>query len=202
VAIAVKPAFDHGLRTMHPTDVFSELESDICWGPSKPARQTKILQALQINPALATDEDEFGHTLLMYAAQAANLEVVSHLCRLGANTQALASTGDTPLICAVGGADNEPPEADTTEARAAIIETLIQFGANPDQLGWQGCSALHYAVIYGRVALVRQLLLGGADPTVRLSDPPSDENAIELAESGRFYGSEAQRLAIKGLLAR
>ena len=45
-----------------------------------------------------------------------------------------------------------------------------------------------------------QLLLGGADPLVRLCDPPSDQNAIELAESYRFQGNDQQRNAILTLL--
>ena len=182
------------------TDAFSELASHISWGRIDPSHQTKALQTLQSRPSLASDENEFGESLLMVAAEAANQEVVHQLCLLGSNTRALASTGDTPLICAVRGAYDEPPGTEITEARAAIIDTLIQFGADPNQLGWQGCSALHYAVIYGFVELVRHLLLGGADPMVRLCDPPNDESAIELAESGRFYGSDQQRRAIIGLL--
>lgn len=185
---------------MNSTDAFSELASHISWGGIEKSHQMEVLQALQSCPALATEEDEFGETLLMIAAEAANLEVVNQLCLLGSNTSALASTGDTPLICAVRGAYDESPEAEVTEARAAIIDTLIRFGADPDQLGWQGCSALHYAVMYGFVELVRHLLLGGADPRIRICDPPSHESAIELAESERFYGSEHQRHAIIALL--
>jgi len=185
---------------MNSADAFSELESHISWGRVDPSRQTKALQAIQSSPVLATVEDEFGHTLLMIGAEVANVEVVNQLCLLGSNARALASTGDTPLICAVRGAYDELPEVAITEARAAIIDTLIQFGADPDQLGWQGCSALHYAVIYGFVELVRHLLIGGADPMARLCDPPSNESAIELAESERFYGSDQQRHAIIRLL--
>jgi ankyrin repeat protein len=185
---------------MISADAFSELASHINWGRVDLSHQTKALQALQSCPAIATDEDEFGETLLMVAAGAANLEIVNQLCLLGSNACALASTGDTPLICAVRGAYDEPPEAETTDARAAIIDTLIRFGADPNQLGWQGCSALHYAVMYGFVDLVRHLLVGGADPMVRLCDPPSNESAIEIAESKRFYGSDQQRQAIIALL--
>jgi ankyrin repeat protein len=176
---------------MMSVDTFSELESHIRWGCVDSSRQTKVFQTLQSCPALATDEDEFGQTLLM---------IVNQLCLLGSNTRALASTGDTPLICAVAGARDDPPEAEVSEVRSAIIDTLIQFGADPGQLGRQGCSALHYAVIYGFVELVRHLLIGGADPMVRLCDPPSDESSIELAESDRFYGTDQQRHAIIGLL--
>lgn len=185
---------------MISADAFAELGSHINWGRVDLSHQTKALQALQSSPAIATDEDEFGETLLMVAAGAANLEIVNQLCLLGSNVRALASTGDTPLICAVRGAYGETPKAEVTEARVAIIDTLIRFGADPDQLGWQGCSALHYAVMYGFVELVHHLLIGGADPMVRLCDPPSKECAIELAESKRFYGSEQQRQAIIALL--
>lgn len=187
---------------MNSADVFSELASHISWGRIKKSHQVEALQALQSSPALATAEDEFGETLLMIAAGAANLEVVNQLCLLGSDVSAVAATGDTPLICAVRGACDESPEAEVTEARTAIIDTLIRFGAAPDQLGWQGCSALHFAVMYGFVELVRHLLVGGADPKARICDPPSNESAIELAESERFYGSENQRHAIIDLLKR
>ena len=181
---------------MIDTEEFFEIEALINWGCTDPSRQMTFLKLLQTSPAFATDSDEFGITLLMFAAEAGNLEAVQQLCRLGADARALASTGDTPLICAIRGLSNEQE----TKARSAIINTLVQHGGNPNQLGWQGCSALHYAVIYGLTDLVHQLLLGGADPLVRLCDPPSDENAIELAESYRFQGNDQQRNAILTLL--
>lgn len=176
---------------------FFELESQIAWGCTDPSRQKAFLKQLESSPTtLAIGENEFGCTLLMAAAEAGNLEVVQQLCRLGSNAGAIASTGDTPLICVIRGAVNDP----APETRSAIIDTLVQYGANPNQLGWQGCSALHCAVIYGLKDLVHRLLLGGADPLVRLCDPPSDENAIELAESCRFRGNDQQRQAILDLL--
>jgi ankyrin repeat protein len=181
-------------------DDFYELESHMRWGCADPSRQLAFLNRLRSSTALAVDANEFGTTLLMVAADAANLEAVQQLCLLGANAKALASTGDTPLICAVRGAMDDAPEVRLTETRAAIIDTLVQYGADPNQLGWQGCSALHYAVIYGLKDLVYRLLLGGADPFVRLCDPPSEENAIELAKSRRFRGDEPQRQAILALL--
>ena len=183
-------------RSVIDTDEFFELESLINWGCTDPSRQMTFLKLLQSSPAFATDTDEFGITLLMFAAEAGNLEAVQQLCRLGADAGALASTGDTPLICVIRGYSNEQE----IKASSAIINTLVQHGGNPNQLGWQGCSALHYAVIYGLTALVHQLLLGGADPLVRLCDPPSDQNAIELAESYRFQGNDQQRNAILTLL--
>jgi ankyrin repeat protein len=177
-----------------------EVESHIRWGCIDSSRQMKLFKLLQSSPSLATDADEFGTTLLMIAADAANLEAVQHLCLLGSNSGALASTGDTPLICVVRGALDDPPGSRSTETRTAIIDTLVQYGANPNQLGWQGCSALHYAVMYGLTDAVHRLLLGGADSLVRLSDPPSDDNAIELAQSHRFRGSDQQRQAILALL--
>lgn len=181
---------------MIETDKFLELESLISWGCTDTSRQMTFLDLLHSSPSLATDTDEFGTTLLMSAAEAGNLEAAQQLCRLGADAGALASTGDTPLICVIRGFSN----GQETKARSAIINTLVQHGGNPDQLGWQGCSALHYAVIYGSTDLVHQLLLGGADPLVRLCDPPSDENAIELADSDRFRGNEQQRRAILALM--
>ena len=181
-------------------DTFCELECHISWGHDDPARQALFLEALRNSPALAGAEDEFGSTLLMTAAEAANLEAVRELCRAGANPRALASTGDTPLICAVRGFMNDAQGNSTESVRAEIVDVLIQHGADPNQLGYQGCIALHYAVIYGLVELVRHLLRGGGDPAVRLCDPPSEENAIELAESGRGTRTEAQKREIIRLL--
>jgi ankyrin repeat protein len=182
---------------MIDTNVLSELERHIRWGCTDATRQLAFFNKLESSPNLATDADEFGTTLLMIAASAANLEAVKHLCLLGSNASALASTGDTPLTCTIQGARDEPP---SFEARSAVIETLLHYGANPNQLGWQGCSALHQAIIYAFPTLVQTLLLGGANPSVRLCDPPSEEDAIELAQSRRFRGTEQQRLAILALL--
>jgi ankyrin repeat protein len=181
-------------------DEFFEIESLIEWGPTDPSRQAEFVARLRSCPGLATGTDGFGNTLLMSAAEAANLEAVRALCLQGADAGALAETGDTPLICAVRGLLNDSPEAPSLDTRAAIVLALIEHGADPNRLGWQGCSALHCAIVYGAVGLVRALLAGGADPQVRLCDPPSREDAIELAESGRFHGSDADRQQIIFLL--
>ncbi len=181
-------------------DKFSELESAIRWGCVDPLLQAGLVAMLEHTPALVSLSDEFGETLLMIAADAGNVEIVHKLCALGADSKALSLTGNTALIAVVGGARDDASGTEGIKLREDIIKLLLEYGAEPNQLGYQGCSALHYAVMYGQTELVQCLICGGADPKVQLCDPPDNLDAIALAESARFYGNEAQRQAIVRLL--
>lgn len=49
------------------------------------------------------------------------------------------------------------------------LTSLLENGADPDQIGEDGAGALHLAAFSGNPAHVRSLLEAGADPDVRTS---------------------------------
>jgi uncharacterized protein len=131
--------------------------------------------------------DEFGTTPLIDASYYGDYEIVEALCGLGADVNARASTGETPLVNVVRGAAFS--EASKPLECASL---LLQCGANPNSLVYDGCNALHQAIIHVQVDLVELFLKFGADPRVCIEDGPSKENAFELAESGRPQGQREQ----------
>jgi len=179
---------------------FSELENLIRWGGSSFPHQEVFIARVQAQPALAKDADAHGTTLLMVAAEVANLDAARLLCRLGADVNAEDLSGNNPLICVVQGGRDDLAQDNNFFTRSTIVDQLVRSGANPNKLGYQGCSALQCAIIFGQVNLVERLLLGGGDASQRLSDYPSNEDAYELVKSNRFRGSDSQREAILCLL--
>lgn len=179
----------------------AEFEALIRWGSVDAPRQQQLIEALQKHPQLAREADEHGVTLLMIAAGAANVAATELLCRLGSDTNAMSHAGETPLINVVRELDSEGRTSpDEMRARSRVIDHLTSNGADPNLLGYQGCSALHWAIIYGQVKIVDHLLRSGARPEIRLNDPPDDESAGELVSSRRFRGNELQRKLIADLI--
>lgn len=153
------------------------------------------LSAVEHMPGIASITDEFGTTALMLACDHADLLLVERLCSLGSDVNARADTGETPLVNLIRAASFG--EARSPEACARL---LLVHGADPNRRVYDGCSALHQAIIHSQVDLVRLLLDFGADPGVRIDDGPSQENALELARSKRPQGEVQDRRAIVDLL--
>jgi hypothetical protein len=99
----------------------------------------------------------------------------------------------------LGARDHEDRPARTLE-RVHMANLLLEAGADPNALGYQGCSALHYSVIHAQAALCGCLVRGGADPRRRIEDSPSNENSYELLVSPRFRGTTAQRSELSRVL--
>lgn len=179
----------------------SGLENLIRWVNCE--RHNKIFEEqLRLRPILAKEKDDFGMTLLMIAADAGNISAAKLLCNLGADVNAVSESGEMPLINVVRGMDGEKSRFEgECETRMKVIDCLATCGANPNTLGYQGCSALHWAIIYGRVEFVKCLLSFGGDPGIRLDDPPDCENGYELVNSSRFRGTSAQKKRIFDLLS-
>lgn len=178
----------------------SGLENLIRWVNSD-LYQRRFEEQLRACPVLAIEKDEFGTTLLMVAADAGNISAVRCLCESGAEVNAVSESGEIAIINVVRGLQNERARFDMEcEIRIEIINYLVSCGANPNALGYQGCSALHWAIIYGYVDFVKCLLSVGGDPNVRLCDPPSCESGYDLVNSSRFRGTNAQRKYISDLL--
>ena len=145
---------------------------------------------------IATMSDEFGTTALISACEHAELPVIELLCRRGADVNARAETGETPLVNLVRAA-----RFGDARDQVGCARLLLAHGADPDRLVYDGTNALHQAIIHSQVDLVRLLLASGADPAVRLDDGPSQEDAFELARSGRPRGDAQARQAIVDALS-
>jgi uncharacterized protein len=153
------------------------------------------LSAINRFPGIASITDEYGTTALIAACGHSDLPVVERLCALGADVNAHADTGETPLVNVVRAA--RFGEARSPEACARL---LLTQGADPNLRVYDGCSALHQAIIHSQVDLVRLLLEFGADPSVRVDDGPNQEDALQLAQSERPQGDIQDRQAIVDLL--
>src|SRR3972149_1683332 len=121
-------------------------------------------------------KDKFGMTSLHYAAAYGQQEVVRLLIDNGAAIEAENKGGGTPLGEAVMGLGSN----------FEIAELLIAKGANVNAKNFNGLSILHKAVMNGEPAIVRLLLVNGANAntTDKLGETPL-KRAISLAE-GQF----------------
>jgi len=93
-----------------------------------------------------------GRTCLHQAAGAGNADVVETLIAAGADANARADDGVTPLQAAVLAND------------AGMIRLLVAKGADPNLPGFASATALHLATIRGKASAVAALLAAGADP--------------------------------------
>ncbi|WP_410498349.1 ankyrin repeat domain-containing protein [Chitinibacter sp. S2-10] len=177
-------------------DVFSHLESLIRWGSLDSIRQQEFFSILQAQPNLACDCDGDGTSLLMIAADAGNKATIETLCNFGANVDAVSAGGETALINAIRWSAEEDFDG---KMRHEIVELLLESGADTNLIGFQGCSALHWAVIEGDPSTVEILLhyAGSIDSEIVDRNPMT---AMALLLSGRFKGTAAQREVIAGLL--
>ncbi len=119
-----------------------------------------------------------GHCL-EYAIYHSPLRFIRTLLEIGADPTPTDHAGFPPLLAALSksrsraGASARP---DVIE----VVELLLSFGADPNQRGVNGYTALHMAVAEGNLKAVEVLLLAGADPRCR-TGIDEDETARELA---------------------
>jgi len=113
-----------------------------------------VVDAVESN-TLLTSSRFSGRTLLHFAAGAGSVEVVKTLLQLGADVDALQTTGHTPLYCVA----NECG----TEAGPMIVRALAKAGANVNDCGGvTRATPLHMAARRGFVATAETLLDCGA----------------------------------------
>jgi ankyrin repeat protein len=147
-----------------------------------------------MDPNMKADADRLENvTALMVASRAGRREVVQRLCEAGANVNAQTRQGDTALIHAasanwpgvvayllLAGADVHhanrrgqtaltlgipAPWPQQDEARAIdCVNMLLAAGARVDGRAGDGTTPLHEAIARAQLAVVRLLLLRGADP--------------------------------------
>ncbi len=108
------------------------------------------------SPAGATFFDAGGFTALLFAARHGDVESARLLLDAGADVDAPAADGNSPLVLAA------------ISGHGRLAEFLLDRGADPHAAG-AGYSALHAAVLRADPALVQALLAAGADPNARLS---------------------------------
>jgi ankyrin repeat protein len=128
-------------------------------------------RAIQVGATRAASKEFFllpighytyaGDTPLHIAAAANEPEICKLLVSHGANVSAANRRGAQPLHYAADGSPGSPTWNPT--AQAAVIEILIQAGAQPDAIDKSGVAALHRAVRTRSTGAVRALLAAGAN---------------------------------------
>jgi ankyrin repeat protein len=132
-----------------------------------------------------------GATALHAAAFAYDRETAADLMARGADLRARDRRGSEPLHAAVTGGPGAPHW--NPARQRAVIEYLIEAGADPDAAAVGGVTPLHRAVRNRCSAAVEALLRAGADPRA-VNDRGSDPAALAHWTTGRpGAGSAAAR---------
>ncbi len=191
-------------------------DDDLYWEALRELpRQAALGDLERVRRYLAVDEvgvddfDPLKRTALMAAAEAGRLAMVRELIAAGADVnlcnEATGSPRSTPLTCAAIGA---------SEDRDQILQLLIEAGADLNQIGADGRTALMHAAerdvgFFGRIGdfalSTRTLISAGADLEIR--DPygltawmraRSLAASIDLDEAEQQYKDIAQLLEDAG----
>ena len=93
--------------------------------------------------------------VLFAAAQEGDIRMLTNVLEAGANSNARAKDGFTPLHNAAW------------RGRAETVAALLEAGANPNARDLSGGTPLHLAAQNGDAETVRHLLSAGADPNLR-----------------------------------
>jgi uncharacterized protein len=158
------PAFDHQLA------LFTELAME---------GKVAAAEAFLREPAFIRSVDREGHTALFAATVAGDLQVLERVLALSPNLDLRDVHGATALFYSATG-------------RTAVLERLIQRGADVNLPDQRGRSPLIVAVLMNHIDAVGQLLAAGAD--VNYQD---HHGATAL-----FYAAEAGLLDLTELLVK
>jgi ankyrin repeat protein len=140
-----------------------------------------------------------GDTALHIAASAHAPEIATMLLSRGASVSARNRRGAEPLHYAADGIPGSP--AWNPEAQEAVIQRLLEAGADPNAADKSGVTPLHRAVRTRCATAVRRLLAGGADPR-RRNGSGSTPLHLAVQNTGRgSAGSPAAREQQKEIIA-
>ena len=130
----------------------------IARGAQPDTRLAKATPARRLSDDIALTRSLVGTTPLWLAANYGHSEIVGVLAAAGANLNATANDGSTPLMAAIG--RNE-------QAAAAVARQLVEAGANVDVADDNGGTALHRAAASGFNEIVKVLAHRGANLEAR-----------------------------------
>jgi ankyrin repeat protein len=106
------------------------------------------------------ERDSIGRTALHWAARYAFLDIMRELLQAGADPNATFLDGQSPLHAVA-------IECDHLDDRLAVIDMLVESGADPNSMGEMGMTCLHFAVMAGNAVIVKHLTNSGADINAR-----------------------------------
>lgn len=200
-------------------------EDDPC---SSAATKTSLFDAVnsgeikQVKAAIAAgadvnEKDEYGTTVLYYAARKADKELVGLLLSNGADANILNNEGDTPLYYAVKGDDTG--EIDNIDVVRLLIEKGADVNAKNGSILWTAArygeldvvklllshkadpnlaNALHAAALGGNLEITQLLLANGADPTLK---DYKGQTPLDIIKGPEMSVYEDQAKIIKALKA-
>ena len=122
-------------------------------------RHFELAQVLHRNGSSVDPPGERGKSLLHCAAYKEDLEMIQVLLDYGLNVNTPDKLGSTPLNFAL--------EYRSTVIDPRVVRLLLDHGADPNVLGWQGKTQLHRASQSGRIEIIRLLVEHGASVEVR-----------------------------------
>jgi len=140
-----------------------------------------------------------GDTALHIAAAAYARDIATMLLARGAGVRSRNRRGAEPLHYAVDGSPGSPAWNSTSQE--AIVECLIEAGADPNAADKSGVGPLHRAVRTRCAGAVRMLLEKGADPR-RKNGSGSTPLHLAVQNTGRGgAGSPASRDEQRAIIA-
>ena len=161
---------------------------------------TAALRALLASGVEVDAVDDQGATALIPAARGGRVGVLTVLLEAGGNPNRLdgrlgrnpARRGWTPLVHAVH------------TNQTAAVQTLLNFGADPNLPARGGDTPLVMAAGYGRTSLVELLLAHGANPALQPEQggpTPLAAAVMGSVDIDRFTIGQCQTETVKALLA-
>ena len=160
----------------------------------------ELKAALDQNPALVTEVSPAGSTLLHGACYWGGVPTAKLLLERGANPDV--ATTDSflqirPLGCAVAAPD-VPNPSDDEEIVLALVDLLLDHGADVNGCRRDGMTALHTAGYRGHLKVIRRLVERGDDPMIRAYENSGSHSGESPADTAMAQGqTEAAELLEK-----